>query len=104
MVFAAEVNSFFLFWGFLILPLLLTIVQKSYHGITGSYLLLTDNRIGVISGIVLCSFVAVGAWRVYQFKKWQAALFGLLFWPVNFIIVQLIYKFILFNIVINLIH
>ena len=104
MVFAAEVNSFFLFWGFLILPLVLTIVQKIYHGITGSYLLLTDNRIGVISGIVLCCFVAVGAWRFYQFKKWQAALFGLLFWPVNFIIVQLIYKFVLFNIVINLIH
>lgn len=104
MVFAAEVNSFFLFWGFLILPLLLTLFQKIYHAISGSYLLLTDNILGLFSGIVVCCFVATGAYRFYQFKKWQAILFGMAFWLINFITVQLIYKFILFNIVINIIH
>jgi len=104
MVFAAEVNSFFLFWGFLILPLLLTLFQKIYHAIAGSYLLLTDDILGVISGIVVCCFAATGAYRFYQFKKWQAILFGIAFWVINFITVQLIYKFILFNIVINIIH
>lgn len=104
MVFAAEVNSFFLFWGFLILPLLLTLSEKIYHAISGGYLELSDNILGVISNIVVCSFVGIGARRFYQFKKGHAIFFAATFWIINFIIVQLIYKFILFNIVINFIH
>ncbi|CAN5891548.1 hypothetical protein BH11BAC4_BH11BAC4_21710 [soil metagenome] len=104
MVFSAEVNSFFLFWGFLILPLLLTLFQRTCHAFTGSYLQLTDNMLSAISGIVVCSFVTAGSYRFYQFNKWYAVLFSVLFWFINFIIVQLIYKFVLFNIVINFIH
>lgn len=104
MVFAAEVNSFFLCWSFLILPLLLTLFLKTYHVFAGSYLEFSDNIMGLISSIVVCCFVAVGSSRFYQFKKWYAVLFSVLFWFINFIIVQMIYKFILFNIVINIIH
>jgi len=104
MVFAAEVNSFYLFWGFLVLPLLLSAFEWVYHAISGTYLWITDNKLGIISGIVVCSFVGIAACRFYQLKKWQALLFGATFWFINFIIVQLIYKFILFNIVINIIH
>lgn len=104
MVFAAEVNAVFILLGFLLFPLLLTAFEWIYKLIAGNYLAISDDAIGMITGLFLYSFVAVGAYRFYQIKKWQAVLFGLLFWLVHFIIVQLIYKFILFNIVINFIN
>ena len=45
MVFSTEVSSFFLFWSFLILPLLTTIFALVYHAILHHYPLLTDDYI-----------------------------------------------------------
>ena len=104
MVFAAEVNAVFILLGFLLFPLLLTAFEWIYKVVAGNYLAISDDVIGMITGLFLYSFVAAGAYRFYQIKKWQAVLFGLLFGLAHFIIVQLIYKFILFNIVINLIN
>jgi hypothetical protein len=104
MVFSAEINSVYLLWGFLILPLLLTVAEWSAHVFTGSYFETQDWVLGVITYLLLCTYVGVGARRFYRITRWQSLGFAMLFWVAHLIIVQYIYKFILFFIVIHQIH
>lgn len=104
MVFSAEINSVYLFWGFLILPLLLTIFQLLCKWISGSYLPIYDGITGIILYSVLCFYVSVAARRFYSLKIWQSVLIAVLFWVIHNIIVGLIYKFILFYFAIRQVH
>jgi hypothetical protein len=104
MVFSAEVNCMYLLWGFLLLPLLLFISEKVYHLITNAYFNVDDTALGIITYVLLCVYTGAGARRFYKIKKWQSVGFALLFYIAHLIIVQYIYKLVLFYIVIHQIH
>jgi hypothetical protein len=104
MVFSAEVNCMYLLWGFLLLPLLLFIAEKISYVLTGGYFNVNDSLLGLITYGLLCTYAGVGARRFYKIKKWQSVGFAVLFYIVHLIIVQYIYKFLLFYIVIHQIH
>lgn len=104
MVFSAEINCVYLLWGFLILPLLLTVTEWAAHVITGNYFDTPDWILGVITYLLLCIYVGVGARRFYGINRGQSIVVTILFWIAHLIIVQYIYKFILFYIVIHQIH
>ena len=97
MIFATEVNSMYLIWGFMILPLLLIMIQLINKSISGSMLSFADDGISIVLYIFLLTFVAIGCKRFYKVKWWQAAGIALLFYVAHTIIVQIIYKFLLFN-------
>lgn len=104
MVFSTEINNIFLLWGFMALPLLLMVFVKVYHFFSGHYLSLTDGPVGIIMYSVLCLYVVIAARRFYSVKKWYAIILGLLFYFVHIIVLQGVYKFLLFVIVINQIN
>jgi Protein of unknown function (DUF3667) len=104
MVFSAEVNCMYLLWGFLVLPFLLFVSEKIYHLVTGSYFTIGDPWVGIVTYILLCIYTGAGARRFYKINKWQSTGFAILFFIAHLIIVQYIYKFILFYIVIHQIH
>jgi hypothetical protein len=104
MVFSAEINCMYLLWGFLLLPLLLFLSEKIYHLVTNSYFNVNDELLGIITYALLCTYTGIGARRFYKITKWQSIGFAFLFWIAHTIIVQFIYKFILFFIVIHQIH
>lgn len=104
MVFAAEINSFFLLWGFLLLPLLTTIINSVAHLLTGRYIPFYDGVLGIMIYTVMCIYVAKAAKTFYGFKWWQAIVFTVLFYFAHTFIVYNLYKFLLFVTVINQIH
>jgi hypothetical protein len=103
MVFATEINSVYLIWGFMVLPLLLTIFQLVYRFISGHLFAFTDDAVGLVMYAVFLVYVAIASRRFYGLKTWQSIALALLFYIAHNIIVQFIYKFILFFITIKLI-
>ena len=104
MVFATEINSVYLIWGFMLLPLLLTVFQLVYEVISGQRLLFTDTGIGIVMYALLLLYVVLASRRFYEVKTWRAILIAGLFYIAHNIIVQFIYKFILFVICIKLLQ
>jgi len=104
MVFSAEINCMYLLWGFLLLPLLLFIAQKIAYVTTGKHFNVEDWQLGMITYSVLCAYTGIGGRRFYKLTIWQSIGFAILFYIAHLIIVQYIYKFILFFIVIHQIH
>lgn len=104
MVFAAELNSFYLLWGFLLLPLLLLLFEKGYYLLNSVYLPVADDAAALIINIPFCVFILLAARKFYVLKWWQAACLTLLFIVMHQIIIHVVYKFLLFVIVINQIH
>jgi hypothetical protein len=104
MVFSAEINSFFLLWGFLCLPLITTIIniisKALFHQLVPFY----DNILGILIYVPLCIYVAIGARKFYHFKLWLSILIIPLFYFVHTFIVYSLYKFLLFVTTINQIH
>jgi hypothetical protein len=101
MVFSAEINCVYLLWGFMLLPLLLFVSERIYHLFAGTYFNVQDTTLGILTYVLLCIYTAIGARRFYKIAKWQSIGFALLFYVAHVIIVQIIYKFILFFIVIH---
>lgn len=101
MVFAAEINSAYLLWGFFVMPLLLTLVNLISKWITGSYLNIGEMTIGIIIYGVLSIYTLLAARRFYGFVWWQRVLFTIIFNFAHIFIVYTLYKFLLFIIVIN---
>jgi len=104
MVFSAEINCMYLLWGFLLLPILLFLAHKIAYLTTHSDFNVEDWLLGMITYLVLCIYTGIGAKRFYKLNRWQSIGFALLFYIAHIIIVQYIYKFILFFIVIHQIH
>ncbi len=104
MVFAAEVNSFYLLWGFLLLPLLVMIVNMvaGLFGIQQN--IFTEEWIGILMYLYVTIYVAKAAKKFYNFKWWQSFLFTVVFCFAHIFIVYILYKFLLFVTVINQIH
>jgi hypothetical protein len=97
-IFATEVVSFALFYGFLFLPLIIILSNLLHIRIFPSE--------GII-GIVICGGVALytslAAFRFFKFKKVVSGLYGVIFSLALALFIQHVYKFILFNIVIRLV-
>lgn len=104
LVFATEMNCFYLIWGFLILPLLLTVFEWIFKLIAGHHFPLTDNYTALMIGIPMIFYVTVASKRFYKLKTGLSILFSFYFFLVHTFIVYYLYKFILFVAVFNQIH
>ncbi len=102
MVFATEINSLYLIWGFMIMPILLLCFQFLTELISGTNLPVYDEVLGVIIYSVMLIYLVFGLRHFYGLKLWQAIGLALLFYLAHFVIVQIIYKFLLFYISISL--
>lgn len=97
-IFATEVTSFYLLFGFLVLPLILVILA-----IAGIRPNISEFFVALIifgGGSVYASFAGR---RFFQFKRLVSIPYGLLFGVALALFVQYGYKFILFNVLINLV-
>ncbi len=100
-VFATEINAVYLFWGFLLTPLLLTAATMLWKLFTGAYLNISERAIGVIIYTGMCIYTLRASRRFYGYKWWQSILFTFIFYFAHVFIVYTLYKFLLFIIVIN---
>jgi len=103
-VFATEVNSFFLMAGYMLLPLLAIAVLLTYHLITGGKVGVGDSIIGPLLYTTMTIFVTLAARRFFGYNRFRALLLGLAYFFINYLVVHVAYKFILFVVVINQIH
>lgn len=97
-VFCIELCSFFLLWGFLLLPLLLVVFKL----VTGSYAYSSENITSIIIFSVYLLYVAVAARRFFRFSWRFSVVYTLLFSVSLILFLEYVYKFILFIIAINL--
>lgn len=104
LVFSTEINSMYLLWGFLILPLLLMVVEIVSKQLSGTYPQFTDGNTGLMVAIPIFIFVVIASKRFYSYPIWRAILFALFFMIAHMFIVHYLYKFILFATVINQIN
>jgi hypothetical protein len=108
-IFATEINIVFLLWGFLLLPLCILIISVIYHWISGNSLSWSENSwqgrtIGITMYAVICAYTSLAIRRFYALRRWQSVLAAVLFSIVHVLVIQYLYKMILFFIVIHLIH
>lgn len=104
MVYSAEINSFYLIWGFFTLPLLMTIFLFLSNKVFGSHLVFSETWVGLLIYLPTCIYVAISSRKFYDFKVWQSLLFTIAFLFSHVVIVYSLYKFILFFTVIHLVH
>lgn len=104
MVFATEINSVYLIWGFMIMPLLLTIFILLAKLLTGAQPVIRDGGIGIFVYAVLLLYVTRAVRRFYGLRLWPAIGIAALFYLAHYLIVHVIYKFLLFLITVNLLH
>ena len=102
LVFSSEVNSVFLFWGFILSQVLINMFRYlfSIHSSRND----ESAWVALFIYIPIVLFTMIASHRFYQFNKGKAVLFGLAFLLVHTFIWQFIYKLILFVITIHLIH
>jgi hypothetical protein len=96
-VFTIEASSFFILWGFLLLPLLLLLVNLT----TGFYFTNEGQVSMTILGVFII-FITIAAKRFFCFKWWYSILYSILFTVSLFVFLEYVYKFILFLIAIRL--
>ena len=91
LVFSAEVNAFYILWGFLITPLLHVI----YVWVTGS--VFAEYLIGYIIVLPFLVYVLFSIKYFFKLKWWHSTLITLIFAFMHQVIIQIIYKLILFE-------
>jgi hypothetical protein len=103
-IFATETASFFLLWGFLLLPLILLIVSKT-AALFGSSLSFGDESATAFLALVpfLC-YVWIAFKRFYLLSNLSALLFAGLYVIVFTSFVLIVYKFLLFAVSAHFIH
>lgn len=104
MVFATEINSVYLIWGFMLMPLLLTAFEFTAHLFTGHYVPANDGVLSLIIYGGLLLYLTLAAKRFYRLTTWPALGLSFLFYVAHYTIVQIIYKFLLFFIALQLLH
>lgn len=100
LIFSTEITSFFILWGFLILPLIIKIIGAFTDALNGE----TDTFTVPIIILVTAVFVFFSGRRFYYFTNGKAILFSILFLTMLPIFTHYIYSFILFFITIHLLH
>lgn len=104
MIFSAEVNAVYLLWGFLILPVLIWLTEAIYKLFSGVYFPFNDTAAIFFTFIPLFLFVVIAGKKFYRLSNLQSFLLAAAFIITHNYIVHVVYKFILFTIVINQIH
>lgn len=104
MVFATEINSFYLIWGFLLLPLLLWLSEAVFQIITGNLFPVSDRGTALFIYAVMLVYLFLASKRFYRLNTGQALGLSVLFFLAHGVIVQIVYKFLLFAISMKLVH
>lgn len=103
LIFATETNILFLSISFLLAPLVLSVISVLTQ-LSGLQLMIPDWYIFIACYLAQLVYFFLGARRFYKIKYWRSAILTVVFLIAHYYIVQVIYKFILFNIIIKLIH
>lgn len=98
-IFTTEASSFFIMWGFLLLPFIMAI----YKWITGSYLFTSERGSGISILVVFMLYLFIAAKRFFRFTWWYSIIYTILFSAMLIAVLEYVYKFILFNIAINMV-
>jgi hypothetical protein len=96
-IFAAEVSSFYLLFGYLILPLVLWLVYR-----TGIHPFSSENPIAAIMYGVTGLYAGIASCRFFGFRWWVGSIFAIVFAVSLTLFISHLYKFILFNVVMGL--
>jgi hypothetical protein len=104
MIFSAEVNSVYLVWGFLLLPLLIMTIEAVYKLFSGTKFPFSDDVALLFISVPFFIYVVLACRRFYKLKYFQSLVLAIIFIIAHHYIIHLLYKFILFTIVINQIH
>jgi len=104
MVLAAELNSFYLMWGFLIMPIILAGIISLYKAIFHTVPPVGDAALGIIIYSVFSIYCIRAFRRFYAFSWWGSIGLTVVFYFAHALIVYTLYKFLLFVTVINQIH
>ena len=97
-IFSTECVSFFLLWGFLLLPLISFVLAAA-----GWRILDSDWAIGVVMLGGFFVFLLLAAHRFFRFPYWYSLVYAVVFSLLLAFFVQFVYKFLLFIIVVHLI-
>ena len=96
-IFSLEASSFFILWGFLLLPFLLSIIPPLQHVVNSE----TRSGIAIISVFIM--YVSIASRRFFMLKRWYSIVNALLLAFMLILFLEFIYKFILFFISIHLV-
>ena len=95
LVIAAELNTFFLYFEFLLLPLLIFVTRQLINKFFGETFFIDDSILMVIHFVVF-GLVSSIAFRKFYKSKWQSAIFkSILFLILHAFIVIIVYRLIL---------
>jgi len=97
-IFSAELISFFILFGFLILPLILILTQ-----LIGFQVFHSDNSMVIFVYSILIIYVAISSKRFFHFTRFFSLIYALIFAASLWYFLEYGYKFILFSIAIHLI-
>lgn len=97
-IFTTEIVSFFILWGFLLLPLLLIIARILRLNVQVS-----DDQTGIAMISVFIIYLSLAARRFFKYNWLQAGAYTILFSVIMIAFIQNVYKFILFYIAIHLV-
>jgi hypothetical protein len=103
-IFATEMASFFLLWGFLILPLLMLLLIKLLAPFGGAFLFEDETFISVLLLVPFGAYLFRGTHRFYGLSGWRLVAFGLLYVFVFVAFMLTVYKFLQFWITTLLLH
>jgi hypothetical protein len=103
-IFATETASFFLLWGFLLLPLLLVLFLKIVVTLGGNFVFGDEAVTAFLLLLPFFFYVWKAFKRFYQLSNVSAFLYALLYTIVFILFVLVVYKFLLFLISILIIQ
>jgi hypothetical protein len=103
-IFATETASFFLLWGFLLLPLLILVLIKIAVPLDGGFLFQNETLPGILLLIPFLFYVWKAFKRFYELSNSLAFLYALLYIIVFTLFILFVYKFLLFFISAHFIH
>ncbi|MBA2745233.1 MAG: DUF3667 domain-containing protein [Flavisolibacter sp.] len=97
-IFSTEVISVFIFWGFLLLPVLLLMTRAvGINPFSG------EDQVALTILSVFFVYLTLAGRRFFGFTWWYALFYALLFSFIFVIFLEMVYKFLLFFIVIHLV-
>lgn len=102
-VFATEMNSFLMLWGFLLLPVLVAIFFLICRLVNINFKVI-DDVLGAIVLSVFIPYAFIAIKRFYGIGIFYSSIVTIILIIAEFAIVKYIYKFILFYITIHLVH
>ena len=98
-IFSIEIISFFILWGFLLLPLIIVIFSLLGAG----PIITSENQSGIAIGSVFLIYLFLAIRRFFKFTWWYSIIYSLVFTVFLIAFMEYVYKFLLFVIAIHLI-